>query len=408
MSIPSLLRKVKSKVAPKLVIDRTPLDRQIKALSAENAALRDEAFAALREGRRLQEAYRLSAVYHRPIEQTSGSPAVTGQMSPDDAVLVSRIMTSYRTASATEIGDKDSFWQTNFARIKRPDHEVLLAGSHGAVTTLLRNPARSRLFMGFDELHDHTDLPDHGIAHVISHHGWIYDALFRLAEAIGARPLNYPEILGPGPIAPSVDEILSDIDRVVGFRVTFPNPFPGEIGLLTSRGVASFRSVQSLHQACRIHELVGTNARVVEIGGGLGRTAFYARQFGINNYTIIDLPMTNVAQAYFLGRTLGQEMVSLFGENQHDIRILPPTEFLDATDRYDLAMNVDSLTEMSRGTALAYCGAIHSRAKKFLSVNHEYNPFTVREVCASLEMHSSTRTPYWLRRGYVDEVFDLA
>ncbi|TDN67198.1 putative sugar O-methyltransferase [Paraburkholderia sp. BL10I2N1] len=261
--------------------------------------------------------------------------------------------------------------------------------------------------MGFDELHDHAGLQEHGIAHVISHHGWIYDALLRLAEAIGARHLNYPEILGPGPIAPPVDEISSDIDRVAGFRVTFPNPFPGEIGLFTSRGVASFRSVQSLYQAYRIQELVGSDARVIEIGGGLGRTAFYARQFGIRDYTIIDLPITNVAQAYFLGRTLGQDMVSLFGENQHGIRILPLTEFLDATDRYDLVVNVDSLTEMSRDTALAYCKAIRSRANKFLSINHEFNPFTVREICATLETHSSTRTPYWLRCGYVDEVFCL-
>lgn len=407
MSILSLLRSVKSKVAPKLAIDRTPLDRQINMLSTENASLRDKASVAVGEGRRLQEAYRLSAVYHRPIEQTSGSPAVTGQTPSDDAALISRIMTSYRTACEIEIGDKDSFWQTDFARIKRPDHDVLLGGNHDAVTTLLRNPARSRLFMGFDELHDHTGLPEHGIAHVISHHGWIYDALLRLAEAIGARRLNYPETLGPGPVAPAAEEILSDIDRVVGFRVTFPNPFPGEIGLLTSRGVASFRSVQSLYQAYRIHELVGTDARVMEIGGGLGRTAFYASRFGIRNYTIIDLPMTNVAQGYFLGRTLGQDMVSLFGENQHGIRILPPAEFLDTTDRYDLVVNVDSLTEMSRDTALAYCKAIHSRANKFLSINHECNPFTVREICATLPMHSSTRTPYWLRRGYVDEVFYL-
>ncbi|TDN67196.1 hypothetical protein [Paraburkholderia sp. BL10I2N1] len=108
MSILSLLRHVKSKVAPKLVIDRTPLDRLINVLSTENAVLRDEASTALGEGRRLQEAYRLSAVYHRPIEQTSGSPAVTGRTPTDDAALISRIMTSYRAACATEIGDKDS------------------------------------------------------------------------------------------------------------------------------------------------------------------------------------------------------------------------------------------------------------------------------------------------------------
>src|SRR5258708_6259833 len=308
MPILSLLRNVKGKVAPKLVFDRTPLDKRISALLTENATLQDEASTAIAENQQIheehhlsREAYGVSAVYHRPIEQTAGLPAVTEQSPADDASLVSRIMASYRAACATEIGDKDSFWQTEFARIKRPDHEILFGGNHAAVTSLLRDPARSRLFLGFDELYDHSGIDDHGIAHVISHHRWIYDALLRVAEAIGARRLNYPEIHGPGPVAPPVDEILSDLDQVVGFRVTFPNPFPGEIGLLTSRGVASFRSVQSLYQAYRMAELVrdSRTMKILEIGGGLGRTAFYARQFGLRNYTIIDLPMTNVAQAYY-------------------------------------------------------------------------------------------------------------
>jgi hypothetical protein len=62
----------------------------------------------------------------------------------------------------------------------------------------------------------------------------------------------------------------------------------------------------------------------------LGRTAFYAKQFRLRNYTIVDLPMTSVAQANFLGGALGADDVCLFGEDRHGIRIIPPAAFLDA------------------------------------------------------------------------------
>ena len=159
-----------------------------------------------------------------------------------------------------------------------------------------------------------------------------------------------------------------------------PNPYPNEVGLKTSRGVASYRAVQALYQAYRVAELVRDrpNARVIEIGGGLGRTAFYAHQFGLRDYTLIDLPMTNVAQAYFLGRVLGADAICLCGENRPGIRIQPPAVFLDAADRYDLVVNVDALPEMAADTATAYCQAIKARADIFLSINHEYNALTVR------------------------------
>jgi hypothetical protein len=81
--------------------------------------------------------------------------------------------------------------------------------------------------------------------------------------------------------------------------------------------------------------------------------------------------------------------------------------FLEGTENYDLVINVDSLTEMARDTARAYVGALRERAAIFLSINHEYNAFTVRDILAESGLNATTRMPYWLRRGYVDEVFEL-
>jgi hypothetical protein len=85
--------------------------------------------------------------------------------------------------------------------------------------------------------------------------------------------------------------------------------------------------------------------------------------------------MTAVAQGYFLGRTLNPDAVCLFGEQRPGIRILPPFAFFDCKDRYDLALNVDSLTELDPRTAKAYCEAVRDRAGVWLSINHEGNPF---------------------------------
>jgi hypothetical protein len=53
-------------------------------------------------------------------------------------------------------------------------------------------------------------------------------------------------------------------------------------------------AIQAIYQAYRLVEVAGRDARVVEIGDGMGRTALYAHTLGIRNYTIFDLPLTNV------------------------------------------------------------------------------------------------------------------
>jgi hypothetical protein len=266
---------------------------------------------------------------------------------------------------------------------------------------MLRDPGQTDLFYGFDNLaRSLSPGGDHGTA--------IYLDLILLSEAIGARALWNPESMDLVRW-PEVEELLEVLDAAIGFRITFPNPFPGEIGLATSRGVASYRAVQAIYQAWRIARLLGErpNARALEIGAGMGRTAFYARQLGILDYTIIDLALSAVAQANFIGRTLGADAICLFGETRPGIRILPPRVFMDASDRYDLVVNVDSLTELAPETARAYCEQIKARADLFLSINHEHNPFTVRAICKEAGLIASSRTPYWMRRGYVDELFRL-
>ena len=142
----------------------------------------------------------------------------------------------------------------------------------------------------------------------------------------------------------------------------------------------------------------------MEIGAGLGRTAFYAHSAGISDYTIVDLPLANAAQAYFLGRTIGPDNLKLAGEQSSaPVKILPPSALNTVTA--GIVINADSLTEMDRSFADQYVAFARDNADVFISINHEVNGFTAADVIIS-EMPDvfCMRYPHPMRAGYVEEV----
>ena len=85
--------------------------------------------------------------------------------------------------------------------------------------------------------------------------------------------------------------------------------------------------------------------------------------------------------------------------------MFPPAEFLTGNEKYDLVINVDSLTEMDPNIARAYWNQIESNTNIFLSINHEAHTLSVRELIdGSTRVVESERAPYWMRRGFVEEV----
>jgi hypothetical protein len=335
---------------------------------------------------------------HHRRESLAPVTSVAGGTKPDDEQLVERIVAAYRAAVARTGEEPESLWTRFFDENHRPIHEALLAGEPEQVARLLRSPGASQLFYGFDALTVTRQWyrPYRSFEPVA-----ILDKLVRFAEAIGALRLDNPEAYHlRRPRRYAVDDVVAAIDDRLGRKLTFPNPFPGERGLASARGVISLHSVWSLYQGWRLSELA-PGPRVLEIGAGLGRTAYYARQFGLTDYTIVDLPFTGVSSAYFLARTLGAAAVSLYGEQPRPdaVKILPPRAFFDGDDRFDVAFNADSLTEMARSTAEAYTREIARRTTLFVSINHEANEFDVRDL-----IDFADRQPHWLREGYVEEI----
>jgi hypothetical protein len=378
---------------------RAERDRYNAELSEERArhrAERDALIAEVRRPRPADSELTRGEVPPTPFGRTEALADV------DDRELVSRIVAAYQASTAISPKPSQSMWEV-IAEKKGDVHEALARGQIEEAQRLLRDPGKTDLFYGFEGLARSLNTDGPGLE---PHSVKIYQDLLFLAEATGVKRRWYPESATTLPL-PSIDKLLSLIDEGVGHQVAFPNPFSGEIGLASSRGIISERSIQAIYQAWRVYHLVRGNrdARIVEVGAGLGRTAFYAATFGLHNYTIVDLPLSSVAQGYFLGRTLGPDAICLYKEQRSGIAILPPLEFLNSDDRYDVVLNADSLTELAPETAAAYCEAFRDRANIFLSINHEINPFTVHKMYAAIARPAVSRTPYWMRAGYVEEIF---
>jgi SAM-dependent methyltransferase len=338
---------------------------------------------------------------HRPVTQTRDDSAVksASMEAPNDALLVRRIISAYRLSANACSGA--GLWHVSLAPRKRDVHDALLAGDEALVAEQLRNPAGNELFFGFEALYKSGKPSPEWLS---LHARLVYNELLCLAEATAAIKLWNPETDSEPPLR-SVDEVLALLDNALGFPVIFPNPYPEEYGLASSRGIASLRSIDAIYQAWRIWTLVEKNrdARVLEIGGGLGRVAYYARRFGVRSYTIIDIPLGSVAQAYYLGRTCGDAVIELEGEaSAAPIKLKAPAFFLEGQESYDLVLNSDSFPEIDDETTGRYAEAIKQRGGRFLSMNHEHYRL-VRDIMGVAPVY---RSPYWIRRGYVEELFE--
>lgn len=346
----------------------------------------------------------------RRDEVLNATPGCSAGKIEDDSSLILRLLQFYRI-SDNEMNRGDSMWQYIFNKNHLAIHQIFLKGPFDAARDILRNPSGTDLFYGIDT-QCNCFLPQfQDPKNAVPFAKVCLDLFMRFAESIGALPLDNPEAYYLPPIPYDAETVLSLIERSLGVNLSFPNPYPYEFGVLTSKGIISSRVPPAIYQAWKIKELVKNveNPRVLEIGAGLGRTAYFANLLGIKDYTIIDLPFTAVCSGYFLGRCLGEDQILLHGEKftQEDkkIKILTPADFFNSSEKYDLIINVDSMTEMDPKMARNYLNKIESSTKIFLSINHDSNNFTVADL---IREHNSVldvnRDSYWMRTGYIEEL----
>ena len=240
-------------------------------------------------------------------------------------------------------------------------------------------------------------------------------ALVKFAQSLGLYGIENPEAI-PYDMFPNLEdlsnmEILKGIETVLGFPISFPTIFTGGMERSVSDyGIWSIRHLHYLWVMKRILELCpDRNSRIIEIGAGIGILGYYLDELGYKDYTAIDLARVNAVQTYYLSKNLPERNFILSHEREYPfedteaIKILHTTDFKNVPKgRYDLMVNIDGLTEFPIEDAREY---IHSDcAPLLLSINHEANPFRVIQI-AEPAKHLVSRQLFWIRDGYVEELY---
>jgi hypothetical protein len=253
-----------------------------------------------------------------------------------------------------------------------------------------------------------------------------FDALVSLAEALGVVPVENPEQGGTGlAFQAGLGDLLLRLERELGFRLDFPDVgAPSGVTvqdrLITPDTPDQIYAAVRLDQAICLHLDRGTGGvesrRVVEIGGGYGAMCYWflQRREAVATYTIVDLPIVNVIQGYFLACALGPTRVSFYEEPSSQVMIVPNHALAEVASPFDVLVNKDSMPEMPHAAMIEYLdwGATNCEGL-FYSYNQEVNADFLgeaqgvvhRAIAALGCFERLRRDESWVRRGYVEEIY---
>jgi hypothetical protein len=358
--------------------------------------------------------------------------AVTGKVVPDkarsqeDVAIAARLLGAFRAAGADAVpssGDRADLW-TDIYRTQGRFLAVLDRGDPIELADYLCNVSRRDAATGITQ----GDSEYVRITRDGSYRAFLalmtQDKLVSLAEAVGAVAVENPEQgsfgestrLQPGLL---VEQISAHLD----LDIAPPDVDGGLFKVDTGRGLFGERDLNAIYTAHLLARTLRdeTAPTVLEIGGGSGRVAYWSNRLGLKSYSIVDLPRINVVQGYYLLKTLSRDRVRLHGEDRRspeDLHIIPDHALRPSDrQRFDLVLNQDSLPEMNLGTARDYLRWIRDSTVRFMSINHESKPpygsgriqVSVPELVAEIDgFELELRFPYWMRRGYVVELYRVA
>jgi hypothetical protein len=360
------------------------------------------------------------ALIHLPINPTLApivmlEPDLPGGRSREAAT---RVVDAYHAAMGAPQVASPSMW----AAIEAQHTEFFTAVRARDLATVQQTLARlfhTPLIWGLGRVHPLTPI------HIRSGQPegvqiQVTDALVSLAEATGVSRITCIEQQGVdahlAALRVDVTALLGALVERTGLEVGMPEA--GEnYGCLIGGHRVSIDSLVHAYTAYRLQQLsVEPNARIVEIGGGYGCLASVCRRNGYADYTIVDLPWVNLIQGYVLIMSLPPASVSLFGEPDRPVKVRPFWEFGRLADQsVDVVINTDSLPEIGEETARHYIADIARVTRRyFLSINQEAmaeypgvgHQLHVNGLCAEEpRLRLLHRQRYWMRQGYVEEVF---
>jgi hypothetical protein len=348
---------------------------------------------------------------------------VSHRESAVDTRIAARIQAAYRKALAENEGNQNSLWQ----EIERAHHgkflDCLCSADPLPLARYLGNIFNESILWGIDQPAEHTQLfasPEQQATYATH----LKDRLLALSEALGCIPVENPEQGHWGKnFTLDPEEVVDRIQDFLCIDTRPPEVAAGCFGLQTSKGLFNYHDINAIYVAWRLRSLLADIAqpRVCEIGAGMGKVAYYATRMGIQHYTIVDLPQINAVQAFYLISALPEQSVSLLGEPSNTpIQILPFWRYPQFPERgFDLVLNQDSLPEMGHAAAVSYIKHTAEKSKYFfLSINQEgeevmtpdgHREHIVWQLVKQCPAYQRLyRFPFWLRRGYVEELYSTA
>ena len=304
--------------------------------------------------------------------------------------------------------EKDSLWLDIFNKYHK-NFINIISKDNLKLKQILDNPSKYNLFFGFDNNCEYF-LRRPRYIDLFENNELVVDKILNLAEYLGILRHNNPEHFRLKFSKISIDDLLDRIEEKLHIELNFKNVFPGEEGIKTKRGIISNREIQALYQAYKIKEIFRKNnyESILEIGGGLGRTAYYCNKFGIKNYTLTDLIIPRICQLNYLSRVLNEKIVldesELQNQNlQNCIKVISPEFLFKNNNKFDLVFNSDSLTEIDYLNQKKYSSFISNNSNVFYSINHESNEKTINDLFINTEIKEYEKNMYWLRKGYLEE-----
>lgn len=155
----------------------------------------------------------------------------------DDRHLIDRLVQSYLLRRENPSGQWSDIFLDRHADIS----EAFASGDRPRIEEILRNPASSDIFYGFDSTGRSLWLGGLRLEDRRAP-ALVLDGLVALTEALCARKMEIPENYYFWRVNRiRADEVLDQIDKAIGLKVRFRTRSPPEYGLVSSRGIVSFR-----------------------------------------------------------------------------------------------------------------------------------------------------------------------
>jgi hypothetical protein len=390
------------------------------------------------------------AVFAHPMKGVRVAGEFVPDLVPTEADLgyVERILAAYDLAlSKAPASRPEDIW-TAIGTRQRSFFDVLESGDHQRLAGYLCNMSRHDATQGTSQgAQEYQRLRRSGqyrrfVARMTK------DKLLSLAEAVGAVACENPEqgewgqsvLLDPG-------ELALRVSSIVGADIAPPMIDGGLFKISAGSDWFGERDCNAIYTGWIMTRQLGPHGSAVcEIGAGAGRVAYWAVRFGVEDYTIYDLPHVNVLQAFYLMKALGRDAVRLYGEADLPgvVSILPDFACEEDRRHYDLVLNQDSFPEIDADVVRAYLRWTTRVTRWLLSINQESRPPSsstrgtrewTRKVARSLVSRNQHERPdlgddgrqnnvsdliresggfglrsrqlYWLRKGYVMELYEV-